>query len=256
VVPRYHSTKEDPLYHVLPEHLTDKLKMAMKEFDSFPHGLIAMPPDHEPYIAKSNDPYETKNNSKKQKAKSQELEEIKNNSKKKTEKLSELAGFYAEDLLYGTVLAEVKKLYDSSDEQAFIMKGYMSSTFIKHLPVKPTATEKLLNIEVDTLIVLPLRKLLIVIETKAATEDTSFHSKLKEGSQQCEKFHQFLKAAHWNILSKQWKLVKCVSLPLIFNMEEDKNQEKIEQNCGCCQNCEEFIIVGRKVWIIGLKTML
>ena len=276
------STKEDPLLQVLPLHLTEKLKMAMKEFDSFPHGVIAMPPyheplteklkmamkefdsfpdhhsfpDHEPFIAKSNNPYETMNNSKKRKAKSQELEETKNNPKKKTEKLSELAGFYAEDLLYGTVLAEVKKLYDSSDEQAFIMKGYMSSTFIKHLPVKPTATEKLLNIEVDTLIVLPLRKLLIVIETKAATEDTSFPSKLKEGSQQCEKFHQFLKAAHWNILSKQWKLVKCVSLPIIFNLEEDKNQEKIKQNCRCCQNCEEFIIDGRKEWIIGWRTML
>ena len=250
------STKEDPLYHVLPEHLTDKLKMAMKEFDSFPHGLIAMPPDHEPYIAKSNDPYETKNNSKKQKAKSQELEEIKNNSKKKTEKLSELAGFYAEDLLYGTVLAEVNKLDDSSDEQAFLMKGYMSSTFIKHLPVKPTVTEKLLNIEVDTLIVLPSRKLLIVIETKAATEDSSFPRRLKEGSQQCEKFHQFLKAAHWNILSEQWKLVKCVSLPLIFNLEEEKNQEKIKQNCGCCLHCINYILDKRKVWIIGLKTML
>ena len=223
----------------------------MKEFDSFPHGVIAVPPDHEPFIAKSNDPYETMNNSKKRKAKSQELEETKNNPQKKTEKLSELAGFYAEDLLYGTVLAELKKLADSSDEQAFIMKGYMSSTFIKHLPAL-----NLLNIEVDTLIVLPLRKLLIVIETKAAKEDKSFPSKLKKGSQQCEKFHQFLKAAHSNILSKQWKLVKCVSFPLIVNLEEDTNQEKIGENCGCCQNCMKFIIDERKVWIIGLKTML
>ena len=112
------------------------------------------------------------------------------------------------------------------------------------------------NAEVDTFIVLPLRKLLIVIETKAATEDTSFHSKLKEGSQQCEKFHQLLKAVHWNILSEQWKLVKCVSLPLIGNLEEEKNQRKIEENCGCCVFCKAYIIDERKVWISGLKTML
>ena len=228
------STEEDPLFQELKLHLTEKLKMAMKEFDSFPHGVIAMPPDHEPYIARKKDPYQDS---------SPELD------KKPDE--SDLAGFYAEDTVYGTVLAELKKLADSSDEQAFIMKGYMSSTFIKHLPAL-----NLHNIEVDTLIVLPSRKLLIVIETKAATEDKSFPSKLKKGSQQCETFHQYLKAAHWNILSEQWKLVKCVSLPLICNLEEDTNQEKIKQNCGCCQNCMKFIIDERKVWIIGLKTML
>ena len=228
------SAEEDPLYHELPKKIKQNVEKAMEEFDSFPHGVIAMPPDHEPYIARKKDPYQDS---------SPEL------NKKPDE--SHLAGFYAEDLLYGTVLAELKKLADSSDEQAFIMKGYESSTFIKHLPAL-----NLPNIEVDTLIVLPLRKLLIGFETKAAKEDKSFPSKLKKGSQQCEKFHQFLKAAHWNILSKQWKLVKCVSLPIIFNLEEDKNQEKIEQNCGCCQYCEEFIIDGRKVWIIGLRTML
>ncbi|XP_023348853.1 uncharacterized protein LOC111717588, partial [Eurytemora carolleeae] len=303
------STEEDPLFQVLSSKLTEKLKMAMEEFDSFPHGVIAMPPDHAPYIARKKDPYETKNQDS-----SPELD------KKPDE--SDLAGFYAEDLLYGTVLAEIKKLDDSSDEKAFVMKGYKSSTFIPRLrdiankeakargndlPVELTDIEKLVNLdlkplddyiakkrngedvrlnkqfekfikthglepdvrskfkfmrdhmkngisdaEVDTLIVLPLRKLLIVIETKAATEDTNFPSKLKEGSQQCEKFHQYLKAAHWNILSEQWKLVKCVSFPLIFNLEEEKNQEKIRRpNCGCCQNCQEFIIDGRKLKNMG-----
>ena len=280
----------------------------MKEFDSSPHGLIAVPPDHEPYIARKKKPYKTKNKSKNMKT-------------DESKPSSNLPGFYAEDRVYGTVLAEIKKL---DEKKAFLMKGYMSSTFIPHLrdlaneeaeargndlPVELTDIENLLkldliplddyiakkrngeavennqfdefiethgwepdvrlkfkfirdmkngisNAEVDTLIVLPLRKLLIVIETKAATEDKSFPSKLKKGSQQCETFHQFLKAAHWNILSEQWKLVKCVSFPLIFNMEEEKNQEKIKENCGCCQNCKEFIIDGRKVWMIGLKTML
>ena len=244
------STEEDPLYKELPSSLPEKLKMKMKEFDTFPNGVIAVPPDHEPFITKSQDPYKPKKNPKKRKAKSQELDKL-NNPKKTTESSPELdkepdglAGFYAEDLLYGTVLAEVKKF----DKQAFLMKGYMTSTFRTHLP-------DLANTEVDTLIVLPSRKLIIVIETKAAREDTSFPSKLKDGSKQCEKFHQFLKAAHWNILSEQWKLVKCVSLPLI-DLEEDKNQRKIEENCGCCVFCNKYIIDERKVWISGLKTML
>ena len=291
------STEEDPLYKVLPSSLPEKLKMAMKEFDAFPNGVIAVPPDYEPFIAKRKEPYKPK---------------------KYPENTDETRSFYAEDLLYGTVLAEVKKL----DTQAFLMKGYMSSTFIKNLrdlanteaegtdlPEELTPTENLLKIdlkpldeyiakkkigeavktikhfdkfikthelepdvrskfqflrdmdngikdaEVDTLIVLPTRKLIIVIETKAAREDTSFPSKLKDGSKQCEKFHQFLKAAHWNILSEQWKLVKCVSFPLI-DLEEDKNQRKIEENCGCCVFCKAYIIDKRKVWISGLKTML
>ena len=124
----------------------------MEEFYSFPHGVISMPPDHEPYIATKKNPYETKDNSPeldketdKSKpssnladnepfiTKSKNPNKTKNKSKNmKTDESkpsSNLAGFYAEDTVYGTVLAEIKKL----GEQAFLLKGYMSSTFISHL---------------------------------------------------------------------------------------------------------------------------
>ena len=90
-------TKEDPLYHIIPEHFKQDVGKAMEQFDPFPHGVTAMPPDHEPYIARKKNPYETKKKSK-------------NRKTDESKPSSDQAGFYAEDLLYGTVLDELKKL--------------------------------------------------------------------------------------------------------------------------------------------------
>ena len=82
--------------------------------------------------------------------------------------------------------------------------------------------------DADVLLVIPEKRVIISIESKATTEDANFVSKLSYASGQLNKFGKFLKLCQSDVLTQDWKVMKGIAIPFIQNIDSEDIQKKLQ----------------------------